>query len=406
MTTTLPPSPAGQRPAAQQEPPRPERRLRVRAVTPEHLYSLAGAAAGAVGLTWVLYERVLPASGALGFWLCCYVLFLVLYSCVAAMQWGRRFVTDQLASVAVASAGLFAVAVILDQAGYVIFRGWRALSHVNFFTQTMARTGPLQPLSSGGVLHAMVGSLEQLGIATLFSVPLGVLAALFLAEVGGPLARPVRVIVEAMTALPEIIAGLFIYALVILTLGTHQDGFAAGLALTVMMLPIVTRTAEVMIRLVPNNLREASYALGASQWRTTWNVVLPTARSGLTTASVLAMARAVGETAPVLLTAGAANALNANPFQGPQISLPLYIWTYVKFPQPTMVDRAFGAALALMIMVLVLFTAARVLGGKAAGELTRRQRRRLARDAAARAASARHRRPSAADPLARPGVLP
>jgi phosphate ABC transporter permease subunit PstA len=404
MTTTLPPGPTEQRPAAQKQFPGPERRLRVRSVTPEHLYSIAGAAAGAVGLTWVLYERVLPASGALGFWLCCYVLFLVLYCSVAAMQWGRRFVTDQLASVAVASAGLFAVAVILDQVGYVIFRGWRALVHPNFFTQTMLEAGPLQPLSVGGVLHAMVGSLEQLGIATLFSVPLGVLAALFLAEVGGPLARPVRVIVEAMTALPEIIAGLFIYAVVIITLGTHQDGFAAGLALTVMMVPIVTRTAEVMIRLVPNNLREAAYALGASQWRTTWNVVLPTARSGLTTASVLAMARAVGETAPVLLTAGAANGLNINPFQGPQISLPLYIWNFVKFPQHTMVDRAFGAALALMIMVLILFTAARVLGGKRPGELTRRQRRRLARDSRLGEASSRHRAPVAAGP--QPGVLP
>jgi phosphate transport system permease protein len=344
--------------------------------------SLAGAAAGAVALVWVLYERVLPLTGVLGFWVCCYLVFLVLYSAVAAIQWGPLVVKDQLASVAAASAGLLALAVIIDQVGYVVLRGWPALSHLNFWTQSMELAGPLQPLTQGGILHGLVGSLEQLAIATLFSVPLGVLAALFLAEVGGRLAQPVRIIVTAMTGLPEIIAGLFIYATVLLALGTRQDGFAASLALTVMMLPIVTRASEVMLRLVPGSLREASYALGGSQWRTVWNVVLPTARSGLTTVSVLAMARAVGETAPLLYTSGFTNFMNANPFSGPQAALPIIIWDDItKNPYGTMIDRGFGAGLALMLMVLVLFTAARVLGGHGPGELTRRQRRRIARDA-------------------------
>jgi len=169
---------------------------------------------------------------------------------------------------------------------------------------------------------------------------------------------------------------------VILTLGTQQDGFAAALALTVMMLPIVTRASEVMIRLVPNSLREASYALGASQWRTVWNVVLPTAKSGLTTVSVLGMARAVGETAPLLFTAGFTNYFNANPFHGPQSGMPLLIWDFIRIsPTAPMIERGFGAALALLTMVLILFVAARILGGTAPGELTRRQRRRIARDA-------------------------
>jgi phosphate transport system permease protein len=137
-----------------------------------------------------------------------------------------------------------------------------------------------------------------------------------------------------------------------------------------------------MIRMVPNSLREASYALGASQWRTTWNVILPTAKSGLTTVSVLGMARAVGETAPLLFTAGLTNYLNANPFNGPQSGLPILIWAFIRItPTAQMIERGFGAGLALLIMVLILFTAARVLGGKAPGELTRRQRRRIARDA-------------------------
>jgi phosphate transport system permease protein len=380
MTATSASETPQARPAA---PPRsaPEQRIRLRAVTADEVFPLLGSAAGAIALVWVLFERVLPFTGALGFWVCCYGVFVILYAAVTAMRSGWRGATDRLAAVAAGSAGLFALAVIAGQIGYIAFRGWPAVRHLNFWTQTMQATGPKNPLTSGGVVHAMLGSLEQLGIATLLAVPLGVLAAVFLAEVGGLLAHPVRVIVTAMTALPEIVAGLFIYATVILALGTRQDGFAAGLALTVMMLPIVTRASEFMLRMVPNSLREASYALGASQWRTVWNVVLPTARSGLTTVSVLGMARVVGETAPLLLTSGLTNFLNADPFHGPQTGMPLLIWAFIRItPQGSFIDRGFGAGLALLLMVLILFTAARVLGGKAPGELTRRQRRRIARD--------------------------
>jgi phosphate transport system permease protein len=146
------------------------------------------------------------------------------------------------------------------------------------------------------------------------------------------------------------------------------------------MIPFVARSSEVMLKLVPNTLREASYALGASQWRTVWTVVLPTARSGLTTAVVLGMARAIGETAPVLLTSGFTAYMNTNPTAGWQTSLPLYIYETVKEPANIDHVRAFGAAVVLMALVLVLFTLARVLGGKAPGELTRRQQRRVARD--------------------------
>ena len=364
-------------------PPRtvPER-IRLHGVTSDDMYSLLGAAAGAIALVWVLFERVLPFTGALAFWLCCYVMFVILYATVTAMKSGRRVVTDRLALVAAVTAGLFALAVVVIQIGYVAVRGWPAVTHLNFWTQTMRSTASLQPLTSGGVVHGMVGSLEQLGIATVLAVPLGVLAAIFMAEVGGPLAFPVRIIVTAMTALPEIVAGLFVYATVVLGLGTRQEGLAAGLALAVMMLPIVTRASELMLRLVPNSLREASYALGASQWRTVWNVVLPTARSGLTTVSVLGMARVVGETAPLLVTSGLTNFLNANPFHGPQTGMPLLIWAFIRItPTTNMIERGFGAGLVLMLMVLILFTAARVLGGKAPGELTRGQRRRIARDA-------------------------
>lgn len=360
----------------------PERRVRIPKVTPEGAFTFTAAALGALGLVWVLYDRILPLTGALGFWVAWYVVFIGMYAAIASLQFDRLAVRDRLASVTLATGGLLACAIVFDQVAYVIFRGSGALRHSSFFTKTMALAGPLDPLTKGGALHAMVGTLEQITLATAFSVPLGLAAALFLGEVGGVWARPVRTIVEAMTALPDVIAGLFVYALVIVTLGLRFSGFAAALALSVTMLPIVARASEVVIRLVPGTLREASFALGASHWRTVKSVVLPTARSGLATAVVLAMARGIGETAPVLLTAGVTKDLNLNPLSGPQISLPLYIWTYVRYPQATEIERAFGAGLTLVLTVLALFTIARMIGGKAPGQLTRRQRRRLAREAA------------------------
>ncbi|GAA1970718.1 phosphate ABC transporter permease PstA [Catenulispora subtropica] len=362
--------------------------VRPGAITAADAGSLAGAAAGSLGLVWLLYERILPFSGALGFWVCWYVAFLAFYWGIARTQWESRHVREKIATAVFTGAGVLVVAVLADLIGYIGWRGAKAVGHGNFLTTDMQRTGPLDRLDSGGILHAMIGSLEQLGLATLFAVPLGIAAAVFMSEVGGRLAQPVRTVVNAMTALPSIVAGLFVLGSVILTLGYDRSGFAASLALTVMMMPIVTRASEVVIRVVPNTLREASYALGGSQWRTVWNVVLPTARSGLTTAILLGMARAVGETSPVLLSAGFTPRKNANPFSGQQVSLPLYVWNYVRYPQEDMKVRAFGAALALMSIVLILFVAARVAGGRRPGELSRRSLRRLARDRASGASDA------------------
>lgn len=362
-------------------------RVRPGGVTGADLGTLAGAAAGALGLVWLVYERIMPWSGALGFWLCWYAAFLLFYWGIARTQWEARHVREKIAAALVTGAGVFVLAVLVDLVGYIGWRGKDALKHGNFLTADMQRTGPLDGLSSGGVLHAMIGSLEQLGLATLFAVPLGIAAAVFMSEIGGRLAQPVRTVITAMTALPSIVAGLFVLGSVILTLGYDRSGFAASLALTVMMMPIVTRASEVVIRIVPNTLREASYALGASQWRTVWNVVLPTARSGLTTAILLGMARAVGETSPVLLTAGFSSARNSDPFSGQQVSLPLYVWNYVRYPQESMKIRAFGAALTLMAIVMILFIAARVAGGRRPGELSRRRRRQMTRERERAAAS-------------------
>jgi phosphate transport system permease protein len=358
--------------------------IRLSRVTAEDVLTVVGAAIGALGLTWLLYERVLPLTGAFGFWLTWYLLFAILYLAAAALQWSRLVVRDRIMAVLVSSGGIFACAVVADQIGYSFVKGLTAIRHPNFWTTTMANVAAKSPLSVGGILHAAVGSLEQLALATLFSVPLGITAALFLAEVGGRLERPVRTIVNAMTALPSIIAGLFIYALAVLTLGVPRSGFAASLAIAIVMLPTVTRASEVVLRVVPGTLREASFALGASHWRTVLRVILPTARSGLATAVVLAMARGFGETAPVLLTAGFTPYMNATPFHGWQATLPTYIWYSVLITgqYPNYVARAFGAGFALMLVVVVLFTIARMLGGGRPGELTKRQVRKLRREAA------------------------
>ncbi|MFE2942921.1 phosphate ABC transporter permease PstA [Streptomyces sp. NPDC059255] len=339
-------------------------------------YALVGSGAAAVSLTALLFGWLLPFNGAVGFVCVAYVLFLALYALLVSLDEDRPTVVDRVAGVVVRTMGLIMVVALAFVVVYTLWEGRKALPHLNFFTEDMTLAGPLDPLSAGGILHAIVGTLEQITIALALTVPAGLVCAVFLNEVPGRFARFVRTIVEAMTALPSIVAGLFIYATAILALGIGKSGFAAALALAVMMLPIIIRAADVVIRLVPGSLREASYALGTSRWRTAWHVVLPTARSGLTTAVILGTARGVGETSPVLLTAGFTAEMNADAFGGPQVSLPLATFEFVKSPEPAMIARGFGTAATLMALVLLLFILARVIGGRAPGQLTRRQTHR------------------------------
>jgi len=256
---------------------------------------------------------------------------------------------------------------VLSTVCYTFAEGRHALAHLNFFTHDMAGVAPTAPLDQGGIAHAITGTLIEIGIAVLISLPLGVGTAVFITEVGGWFSRLVRTIVEAMTALPDILAGLFIYTTVIVRLGVQTSGFAAASALSVMMLPIIARSSEVVLRVVPGGLREASLALGASRWRTVWKVVLPTARPGLATALILGIARGIGETAPVLLTSGASTFFNANPFQYPMNSLPLFIFSGFESGETQYAARLWGAASVLLGVVLVLFITARVLARSRTG---------------------------------------
>lgn len=366
-------------PRTSDEPAGPEVRRSTRTTRRTDIFALLGAAASAVCLAAVVFTQVAPFDGVLGFAVLSYGLFLGVYALLVSLDESGPAVRDRLAAAVIHSLAFLMLLALVVVVVFTLVRGRHALAHLNFYYEDMRSAGPLQPLDVGGVRHAMIGTLEQISIALAITMPLGVIGAVFLSELPGSYSRFVRTIVEAMTALPSIVAGLFVYGTIILTLGMPLSGLAGAIALSVMMLPIIIRAADVVIRLVPGSLREASLALGASQWRTIWHVVLPTARSGITTAVILGTARGIGETSPVLLTVGATAVTNLDPTGNPQMSLPLLTFQLVRTPSDTMISRGFGAAAVLMTLVLFLFVLARLIGGRVPGQLSRGQRRRRVR---------------------------
>jgi phosphate transport system permease protein len=281
---------------------------------------------------------------------------------VAALSWvveGRRRAIDRIATNAALIALVLALIPLAFVIGYVIKRG-SAVFGWSFLTHSLANTGPLQ--AGGGVGHAIIGTLEQVLLASAVSVPLGIMVAIYITEYGRRrMATAVRFLIDVMTGIPSIVAGLFVLAFWIFVLHQGSSGVAAAIALAIIELPIVVRTSEEMIRLVPGALREASYALGIPKWRTILRVVLPTAATGITTGVMLAIARVIGETAPVLLVAGNNNYFHNNPFKGEQASLPVYIFQNATSASTFNVQRAWGAALTLIVIVVVLYVAARLL---------------------------------------------
>ena len=322
---------------------------------------LAAAAASSFALVWVLYYHLLPLSGVVGFLFWWFAALAVMYWLAIRQLEGPLVAKDRLMALLITSGAGILLVPLVTIIVFVTAKGIRYIRPHVFF-QSAASCSSIDAPTCGGIAHAIVGSLEQVGGAVVMSVPLAILCALFLNEIGGRLRRPVHLFVDAMSGVPSIVAGLFIYAVLIMSFGWGFSGFAAALALAILMLPTVTRASEEVLRLVPDGLREGSLALGASEWRTVWDVVLPTARRGLVTAVILGIARAVGETAPVLLTAFGASVLNANPFHGRQESLPLLIWTSIRNGSGSApYERAWMAAFVLMALVLGLFVLARVL---------------------------------------------
>ncbi|MCC4250262.1 MULTISPECIES: phosphate ABC transporter permease PstA [Microbacterium] len=341
-------------------------------------FNVLGSTAAGLALATLLFGWVTPMTGVIGWLIVSFLGFLGIYAVLSSLRADRLAVSERIMTALFYSAGVVLLGALVFVILFTVVRGLPAIMNVTFFVETMKLAGPLDPLTMGGIAHAIAGTLIQIAIALAITIPLGITTAVFLNEIGGPFARFVRTISDAMTALPSIVAGLFVYAAVV-TLITHQrSGFAASLAISVMMLPIIIRASDVVLRLVPHNLREASYALGTSRWRTVWSVVLPTSRSGLVTAVILGTARGIGETSPVLLTSGVTAEWNLNPFSGPMISLPLQVFDFVKSPEPNMIARGFGAAATLVLLVLTLFIVARLIGGKGPGQLSDRQRRNAA----------------------------
>jgi len=354
--------------------------IRPRSFHPDDALVLAAAFAASGFLAWLVYVWLIPLSGLVGFLAWWYVAFLAMYWFAVRRLHGKLIAKDALMTVVIVSGAAALLVPLVLIISFVLYKGASTIS-LHFFVDTVEFCGTLNGPGCGGVGHAIVGTLEEVGLAVVIAVPLAVLCAVFLNEIGGPLKRPVRMFVDAMSGIPSIVAGLFIYAVWVVGLNRGFSGFAASLALSILMLPTITRTSEEVLRLVPDGLREGALALGASEWRTVWAVVLPTARSGLITAVVLGVARGVGETAPLIMTSFGSSSYNVNPFSGFQEALPHFVYQYITYnPGTAPYLRAWSAAAVLTFLVLALFTLARLVGARTSIESRqRRATRRAAR---------------------------
>jgi phosphate transport system permease protein len=276
-------------------------------------------------------------------------------------DYGRRAAIDSLAGSVAISGAVLAFTPVLSLLLTAIVKGFKGLSF-GFFVHDMSVANYQSPLNQGGVFPAIVGTLYLIILATAMSLPLAILTALYLTEIKGKAAGFIQFLVQAMSGIPSIVAGVFIYSALLLTTSLRGSTIMGALALAILMIPTVTRTAQEVLLLVPQDLREAGQALGATQWKTVATIVVPAARNGLITAVILGIARIAGETAPLLFTIGVSNRVNWNPFVGGQASLPIYIWGGLGDGSQTGIDRAWSAILVLLIIVLTLFVIARVFG--------------------------------------------
>jgi phosphate transport system permease protein len=347
--------------------PKPQQRsspLRPRNFSASDVALLGLCAISAFAFVWVVFYQLTLLSGAFGFLICWYFSFLVLYWMVNSKLIERQVATDRVVTVLMTTGATILIGLVLFIVVYVVLKAVPKIHWLALFTRTQKGETLTEPnaLAHIGVAHAIVGTLEEVGIATIIGVPIAIATAVLLNEVKGWGTRFIRTVVTSMSGLPSIVAGLFIYSIFIIPHWLGYSGFAAALALFVMLLPSVTRTTEEVLKVVPSGLREASLALGAPEWRTVWSVVLPTARSGVITAVLLGIARIVGETAPLLFTAFGSQIMNANPLKHPQEALPLEVWSNVREASPVLINLAYQAAFVLISLVLILFVAARIAG--------------------------------------------
>ncbi|WP_432985023.1 phosphate ABC transporter permease PstA [Dactylosporangium sp. CA-233914] len=323
------------------------------------------AAAAAVAVSFVLI-KLTGAGGWVLTGVVAAILFVALMGIAASVVEGTRSARNRMASVLIYGAFILALLPLLSVVWTLLSKGSKRLDG-NFFQTSMNNIGAFD--ENGGAYHAIIGTIEQAGIATIITVPLGILGAIYIVEYGrGFLANAIRFFVDVMTGIPSIVSGLFVLSFWVFTITplwndgkAAYSGFAAALSLSVLMLPTVVRSTEEMLRLVPGALREGSYALGVPKWKTITSIVLPTALPGIVTGVMLAVARAAGETAPVLLVAGGLNSINFNVFSGNQSSLSLFVFEQAGVASEFAPGRAWTAALTLVVLVLVLTVAAKLL---------------------------------------------
>jgi phosphate transport system permease protein len=316
-------------------------------------FGVAGAAVKFTGL-----------NGKLGFFISLFFASLFLNFGFHFLKRGSAAAKDSLLKVFTMMAIVLTLIPIASIISTVVSKGSKGL-HWGLLTNDMALSSVNDPIATGGLLHALVGTIIMVGGALIISFPIGVLTALYLTEIRGPLTRPIRFLVQAMSGVPSIVAGLFILSSLIYPVTKELSGLMGSLALTILMIPTIARTAEEMLRLIPNELREAGVALGGTQWRTVAGVVLPAARSGLVTAIILGIARIIGETAPLLLVSGGGDAVNLNPADGAMGSLPYYIWkAFLTGGTPEAFARAWAGMLVLLSFIFILFGLARYLSGR------------------------------------------
>jgi phosphate transport system permease protein len=306
-------------------------------------------------------------NGKLGFFVSLFFSLLVLNFGFHYFKRGTAAAKDALLQVFAVMAIVITLIPIVSIVSTVFIKGYKGL-HWGILTNDMALASVNDPIATGGLLHALVGTIIMVGGALIISFPIGVLTALYLTEIHGSLTRPIKFLVQAMSGVPSIVAGLFILSSLVYPVTKELSGLMGSLALTILMIPTIARTAEEMLRLIPNELREAGVALGGTQWRTVAGVVLPAAKSGLVTAIILGVARIVGETAPILLVSGGGDSLNLNPTEGAMGSLPFYIWkAFLTSGTPEALARAWAGMLVLLSFIFILFGMARYLSGRKVG---------------------------------------
>jgi phosphate transport system permease protein len=308
----------------------------------------------------LLIVALSPLKGKLGFAITLIFMAILTASAVSWIRRDRKAAMNSTTTVLVYIAAAFVILPLISVLYEIVRLGSVGFS-LGIFTDDMAETSSESPLTEGGLLHAVIGTAYIVTFATLLATPIGILTALYIVEVKGRFAGLVRFFVQAMSGVPSIVAGLFIFAVWMIQLGNAYSGIAGAFALTVLMIPTVARTSEEVLKLIPQDLREAGLALGATQWRTVAMVVVPAARSGLITAVILGVARVVGETAPLLLTVGGADASNLNPTQGNMSAFPYYVWKNLLIGNENSISRAWLGVFVLMILVLIIFTLARYL---------------------------------------------